>query len=61
MIRYTYECEICNERDTLTFDDPSKAPAAITCTICGATNKMVRLPPRVANGFHPSKRRKVKA
>jgi predicted nucleic acid-binding Zn ribbon protein len=59
MIRYTYECDVCSERDALTFNDPSEAPETITCTVCGATNKMLRLPPSVANHFAPTKRRKT--
>lgn len=57
-VTYTYECCICNERDSVTFKDGETSPETITCTACGVTNKMIRLPPRVANHFTPTKRRK---
>jgi len=48
MVRYSYECEICGERETFEFERQSDAKERRTCTICGCTGSMVRLQPKPA-------------
>lgn len=43
---YTYECEVCEEQERVTFNSADDAPERMTCTICGCTDKMVRLAPK---------------
>jgi len=47
-VTYRYECEVCGEFESLTFDNPEEAPVRITCTVCGLTNRMIKLQPRPA-------------
>jgi hypothetical protein len=58
MIRYTYDCEVCGEQDFLLVDRPEDAEKRIACTVCGATGAMVRIPPKTATHFHPSRGKK---